>query len=180
MNRAILVLYFACIAHPFFGQHLDFKTFIPSGFAILDSARWDLNEDGIADYILVLKSDMESDEDELLRPVVILHGNENGGFTQGARNDSLVLCQACGGAFGDPYAGIFIDKNQFSIAHYGGSAWRWGRSTTFRYNKQLNAYILQEDKGESFHATEPDKAEFHSYREEVWGTLEFENYSMDW
>ncbi len=47
------------------------------------------------------------------------------------RNDSLVMCQGCGGIFGDPYAGITFTDDTLQLDHYGGSNWRWSETHAF-------------------------------------------------
>ena len=66
------------------------------------------------------------------RHLLIIQGEKDGTFKIVANNDSIVLCFGCGGVFGDPYAGITVKDNYFSIEHYGGSAWRWTRIITFK------------------------------------------------
>ena len=121
----------------------DFRSFIPNDYDTLDDgvARGDLNKDGIEDIVIVVGSKWEQDEnwsekasDSNVAPrlLMILFGTDSG-YVQIAKNDKAILCKDCGGIFGDPFAGIEINKNVLSINHYGGSNWRWGYTHKFRF-----------------------------------------------
>ena len=121
----------------------DFRSFIPNDYDTLDDgvARGDLNKDGIEDIVIVVGSKWEQDEnwsekasDSNVAPrlLIILFGTDSG-YVQIAKNDKAILCKDCGGIFGDPFAGIEINKNVLSINHYGGSNWRWGYTHKFRF-----------------------------------------------
>lgn len=86
-----------------------FNKFIPKGFQLLDSKSGDLNQDGYTDYIIICKSPNE-DKEEMKRPLLILHGNSNGGLSLFKRNDNIVLCYLCGGVMGDPYTGMTLKR----------------------------------------------------------------------
>ena len=51
--------------------------YIPQGYTLLDSKSEDLNQDGYTDYIVICKSPNENEE-EIQRPLLILHGQANG------------------------------------------------------------------------------------------------------
>ena len=121
----------------------DFRSFIPNDYDTLDDgvARGDLNKDGIEDIVIVVGPKWEQDEnwsekasDSNVAPrlLIILFGTDSG-YVQIAKNDKAILCKDCGGIFGDPFAGIEINKNVLSINHYGGSNWRWGYTHKFRF-----------------------------------------------
>jgi len=121
----------------------DFRSFIPNDYDTLDDgvARGDLNKDGIEDIAMVLGPNWEKNEDwrergpdsnAAPRLLIILFG-KNSGFVQVTKSEKAILCKDCGGIFGDPFAGIEINKNVLSINHYGGSNWRWGYTHKFRF-----------------------------------------------
>lgn len=120
----------------------NLQSFVPAGFAALDTASGDLNMDGKTDMILVLKSlaedtlsDIGGDEQqELRRPMLLLLGQDNGAYTLAARNDNAVLCHNCGGIFGDPFTGITIKNGYFSIEHGIAGGQHWESATTFKYD----------------------------------------------
>ncbi|MFC0771932.1 hypothetical protein [Terrimonas alba] len=159
-----------------FGQSTGITSFIPAGYSILDSASGDLNKDRLKDYVLILKADEEEEHADTTRPLLLLMGTARDQYQLLARNDSVVLCKSCGGVFGDPYAGITIKNNFFSIEHYGGSNWRWTRIITFRYDTKSKQFILHRDAGESFHTFDPDKRKLELYGKENFGKLLFAKY----
>jgi hypothetical protein len=118
-----------------------FNKFIPKGYQLLDSKSGDINQDGITDYIIICKSPNE-DQEEMKRPLLILHGNANGELSLFKRNDNIVLCYLCGGVMGDPYTGMTLKKNYFSVEHEGGSSDKWSRIITFKYNATSLIYVL--------------------------------------
>ncbi len=133
--------------------------FIPEKYSILDSASGDLDRDGHKDLVVILKHYDEDDAEECARILLVLKGNGIKWYQLMAQNDSAVLCKGCGGIFGDPYEGITIKNNYFSIEHYGGSNWRWTRIITFKYDLKTKQFLLHRDAGVSFHTSDPDKEE---------------------
>ena len=180
MKLFLTSLFILLITKASLAQKINFKEFIPAGFTILDTSKCDLNQDGYTDYIIILKNDLENSVPDTSRPLLIVEGEKNGTFKLIANNDKIVLCYACGGAFGDPYTGITVKDNYFSIEHYGGSSWRWTRIITFKYDKKLNDYILHKDTGESFSVEDLNKREFQTYNKNLWNKVEFKNYNSDW
>jgi hypothetical protein len=158
-------------------QSQTLASFIPDGFSILDSASGDINKDGRKDLLVILKNNVEETNGDTTRPLLILTGSGTGLYDLSGRNDSVVLCKACGGIFGDPYAGMTVKNSFFSIEHYGGSNWRWTRIITFRYDVKLKQVLLHRDAGDSFHTSDPTKTTTNIYNKEDFGKLLFSNYS---
>ncbi len=153
-----------------------FAEFIPDSFSILDSASGYLDADDHEDMLLILESPYEGIASDVPRPLLILLGNGNGQYHLAARNDSVVLNANQGGVFGDPYESITIHDGNFSIFHYGGSAWRWSREITFSYSREKQKWFLANDGGSSFHIAAPDSAEVYEINKPGWGKVEFEKY----
>lgn len=162
-----------------FSQSTGITSFIPAGCSILDSASGDFNKDGLKDYVLILKVDEEEEHADTTRPLLLLMGTGKDQYRLIGRNDSVVLCKSCGGVFGDPYAGIVIKNNFFSVEHYGGSNWRWTRIITFRYDIKTKQFLLHRDAGESFHTFDLDKRKLQLYEKENFGKLPFAKYSYE-
>ena len=155
-----------------------FNKFIPKGYQLLDSKSGDLNQDGFTDYIIICKSPNE-DQEEMKRPLLILHGNSNGGLSLFKRNDNIVLCYVCGGVMGDPYTGMTLKKNYFSVEHEGGSSDKWSRIITFKYNLDDGSYYLHKDAGTNWSSFKPNKVHNDVYSKQLWGKALFSNYSVD-
>lgn len=158
----------------------NLASFVPDGYAILNTTDGDLNSDLLKDKILVLK---KNDEDtirsyEPVRPLLVLIGEEENKYRLAARNDSTVFCYQCGGVMGDPFTGITIKNGYFSVEHYGGSSWRWTRIITYKYSKEENKWFLNRDGAESFHATDPEKVESTIKTSKDFGKVAFEDFNI--
>lgn len=130
----------------------------------LESA--DLNGDGTRDYVLVIEDPKEtSDLLQGKRSLLILTRENGGKLKLAARNDKeAVYCRTCGGiSIGDPFMGIKVGRNTFTINHYGGSAWRWTDDFKFNYSRIDKNWQLVRVEETSFHTSEPEKGETHIY-----------------
>ena len=113
------------------------EAFLPEGFEFIDSAKADFNADGWVDLALVmaLKNNKTSEEfwkTDCQRGLLILERTFSG-YKTSAWTPEGVLCSGCGGAFGDPYAGLAFNKQVLTVKHFGGSNWKWTQNYTFRY-----------------------------------------------
>lgn len=157
----------------------DLSDFIPDGYEVLDTKHGDLNRDAITDAILILKTINEPSQEDAPRPLLLIFGIEGGRYQLLERNNKVVLCKSCGGSFGDPYQNIVIKRGFFSIEHYGGSAMRWTRIITFKYNPSLNTFLLHRDAGASFHASDPDTQEEIVSNRQDYGNVYFSDFRND-
>lgn len=137
----------------------EVRSFVEPGAVPVALEDADLNGDGRPDYLLVLErpsagSDAKSSRQRSLR---ILVRRADGRLVLAKRNDRIVLCAECGGAMGDPFAGVVTEGSSFTVQHYGGSSWRWERSARFNYSRRDNTWQLVRVEHASFHASEPDK-----------------------
>ena len=132
--------------------------FVPAGYETLDYETGDLNNDQKTDAILLLKQKAEDTlQEDALRPMLILLRQSNGKLSMKQRHDSAILCRQCGGIFGDPYEATEIKNGSFTIRFYGGSAWRWASSYTFRYFAAAANWKLHEEEQVSYHNTDIEK-----------------------
>lgn len=140
--------------------------FIPKGYDTLETARGDLNKDGKADIVLALQSDAERDysfetetaqnPDELPARILLVLLKQEKGYRLVAKTDEVLLCRHCGGIYGDPFAGISIEKGILVVEHYGGSAWRWGYTHKFRWQKN-DMYLIGETSLSYWNVAQCDK-----------------------
>lgn len=108
----------------------------------------DLNKDGIQDLVVVVSypytvdypDDMPYDGDAMV-PLAVYLGTKDG-YSLLVQSNNSILCQGCGGVFGNPFSGLEINKNnQLQIYHYGGSSERWAYTDTYEYRND-NMYLV--------------------------------------
>ncbi|MDJ0365582.1 hypothetical protein QMK33_10485 [Hymenobacter sp. H14-R3] len=133
---------------------------LPAGYAVLDAAQGDLNRDALPDWLVVLNKPNEQKTSDVAdhptkRPLLVFVGGTGGTYTLAARTDNAVYCIDCGGMMGDPFVGLTIKKGYFTVEHYGGSAQRWTRYVTFRYDPAGRTWLLHRDGSERFQALDP-------------------------
>jgi hypothetical protein len=134
---------------------------LPAGYAVLDAARGDLNRDAQPDWLVVLHRPDEAKTSDVVshptkRPLLLFVGGAGGTYSLAAHTDNAVYCVDCGGMMGDPFMGLAIKKGYFTVEHYGGSAQRWTRFITFRYDPAGRTWLLHRDGSEHFHALDPE------------------------
>jgi hypothetical protein len=165
-------------------QENELVLFLLPGHEVLDFQKGDINADGLEDVILVQKAIGELETYEVSgqpapRPLMLLLRQPDGALKLAARNDQLVYCVECGGMMGDPYQGITIKGNYFSIEHFGGSAWRWSHIITFKYNPNKQGWYLHKDGSQSFHAAYPDSTMEEKIKTtKDFGEVHFTDYSI--
>jgi hypothetical protein len=157
--------------------------FVPPGYTALDTTSGDLNLDDYRDMIMVLKKNGEDTSSDVSehpekRPLLILTGQADNTYKLAGRNDNTVYCIDCGGIMGDPFMDIVIKNGYFSVEHYGGSAWRWARTITYRYSPADNYWFLHKDGHESFHASIPDKVETKIRTTKDFGKVPFDEFDI--
>lgn len=156
--------------------------FIPKGYALIDTAMGDLNLDNFQDIILVLKTigeDTALDATEYKRPLLLLLGGADKTFTLAARNDNVVYCYQCGGAFGDPYDGVTIKKGLFAVYHFGGTNDRWSNEITFKYSKANGEWYLLKIVDKGWNVFNLDKVDSTVKTKKDFGIVPFEKYNPD-
>ncbi|MGI4865344.1 MAG: hypothetical protein ACRYFZ_15590 [Janthinobacterium lividum] len=137
------------------------RRLLPAGYVVLAAEPGDLNRDALPDYLVVLNRPNEQKTSDVVahptkRPLLLFLGGAGGTYTLAARTDNAVYCVDCGGIMGDPFMGLTIKKGYFTVEHYGGSAQRWTRFVTFKYDPVGRAWLLHRDGSEHFHATDPE------------------------
>ena len=157
--------------------------FIPEGYTLLDTISGNLNLDQYQDMIVVLKKIGEEETSNVVdnpekRPLLILLGQADNTFKLAARNDNAVYCVNCGGMMGDPYVRVVVNDGNFSIEHYGGSAWRWARNITFQYSPEDENWYLYQDVDETFHASEHEDVTSKIRTTKDFGKIPFEEFDI--
>ncbi len=131
---------------PFSGK--DIRSFIPTGYDTIETARGDLNRDGIEDAVLCLKSISEESfemDNEPPRILIVLFKDKKGSYQLAGKSAEVIMCVHCGDIFGDPFEEVSIEKGALRVHHYGGSNWRWGYTHKFRY-QQNDFFLIGETK----------------------------------
>jgi hypothetical protein len=134
---------------------------LPAGYTVLAATQGDLNRDALPDWLVVLHRPNEAKTSDVVahptkRPLLVFVGGAGGTYTLAARSDNAVYCVDCGGIMGDPFMNLAIKKGYFTVEHYGGSAQRWTRFVTFKYDPAARTWLLHRDGHEHFHAADPE------------------------
>ena len=87
----------------------------------------------------------------------------------------MIMCKACGGAMGDPFAGITIKNNAFILEFYGGSSSRWGDIYAFSWNPIKQTWQLIKEEHTSFQGGDPESTTKTIYIP----SSEIDNFSID-
>jgi hypothetical protein len=134
---------------------------LPAGYVVLAAEPGDLNRDALPDWLVVLHRPDEQKTSDVIdhptkRPLLLFVGGAGGTYTLATRTDNAIYCVDCGGIMGDPFMGLAIKKGYFTVEHYGGSAQRWTRFVTFKYDPAARTWLLHRDGSEQFHALDPE------------------------
>lgn len=124
----------------------EVKSFVIPGTAAIALRSGDLNGDGTLDYILVLNrpggksdyADYQTDE----RPTLLITRDRAGKLSLAAQNDSIVNCNECDAPFNNPYEGITLGKNNFTIEVQTGSQLHLTIKMTFTYSPRDKNWLL--------------------------------------
>jgi len=161
----------------------ELTEFIPDGHEILDMKRGDLNNDKIEDVLLVLKAINEEETFDVsnptARPLLILIRQPDNSLKLARKNNKTVYCFDCGGIMGDPYTGLTIKDNYFSIEHYGGSSWRWTKIITYKFDEDDQEWYLHKVSGVYFYLHDEDNTKEETVvTTKDFGIIKFEDYDI--
>lgn len=156
---------------------------LPAGYTLLSATRGDLNRDALPDWAVVLHRPDEKQTSDVVahptkRPLLLFVGGAGGTYTLAARTDNAVYCVDCGGMMGDPFQQVAIKKGYFTVEHYGGSAHRWTRYVTFRYDPASRTWLLHRDGHEHFHALEPARGTTTSTTSKDFGRVPLAKFDI--
>jgi hypothetical protein len=155
------------------------QSFIIPNHDILLFEKGDLNSDNVEDIALILKVKNEEDNQDALRPLLLITQNNNKEYTLAARNDSIVACRGCGGKM-DPLAGISIKNGYITIEHEGGRREMWTRYITFHFDNTQKDWLLHRIDETSIDTFDPNSKQ-HSKKKTVddFGIIPFKEYSFE-
>lgn len=161
----------------------NMKQFVLKGYQVLNITKGDLNRDAYSDAVMVLYKKGEERTSDVIshpekRPLLILLGQAENTYKVASRSDNTVYCVDCGGQMGDPFTGVVIKNGYFSVEHYGGSAQRWTRIITFKFNAATKKWLLHKDGHEYFDATAPDKSVSEVQTVKNFGNVPFEKFDI--
>ena len=161
----------------------EVAAFVESGAKAIALETADLNGDGRSDFVLVLeRRKTKRDKYDLpikQRPLLILVRQPDKTLKVAGRNEKAVFCSACGGVFGDPFAGIEAGRNTFTISLYGGSNWRWTEEYTFDYSRRDKTWQLVRIESGSFHVFEPTKVETKILTPKKFGKINLADFDPE-
>lgn len=141
----------------------------------------DLNRDGRKDYLFILeRQGAEGDDppEERQRPLKIALRGADGRLHLVLSNEELVRCHNCGGTWPDPFDDLSAGTGTFTLAHYGGSRWRWSDRWRFDYDARANTWFLT--RVELGADTEADGHQVRTYRRgRHFGAVRLKGFSQE-
>jgi hypothetical protein len=138
----------------------ELKEFVLHNTKPIEMKSADLNGDGKMDYIMVLTSTnveaVQEQNDDSQRITLIIVRKPEGELSVAARNHLVAFCAGCGGIRGDPFEGVEVKKNSFTITNAGGSRDRWASSFQFNYSRRDNSWQLVKVTESEFDSLKPN------------------------
>lgn len=174
LKYALLLVFFSLLGCVKKSQPTAFEELLQEGHEVFysDTLRFDQKEFVVAALKLQNEDSLMQVSDEgILRPLLILEKQSSGSFDIALRNDKVILCASCGGAFGNPLEGIEINEKELLIYHHAGSRYRWTRHLSFKFMEDPNGWFLTSDKGFSFDSFDPEG----DMKEVIYTQIEPEN-----
>ncbi|MFC6267397.1 hypothetical protein [Frigoriflavimonas asaccharolytica] len=162
----------------------NYEMFIPDGYDLLAKAEGDINNDGISDLVMVVKSQQEKadempGEDVSGRILILLTKDSKGMYSRAGENTNAILAKNEGGAASDdPFEGIEITPGKFNITHMGGAAERWSYEHVFTYDKAANAWFLTEKNTGSFSTMDPTAENMEKETPKQFGKINFLDFKL--
>jgi hypothetical protein len=125
------------------------RNFVPAGWDTLATARGDLNKDSIPDVAVVIERKktvpLKEDEFPAAEPrmlLVLFKGKA--GLILACKSTQAILLSDEGGATGDPFEELSIDRGCIVTSFFGGSSEKWNLSHRYRY-QQGDFYLIGAD-----------------------------------
>lgn len=112
------------------------------GLAVVEG---DLNSDGIDDKAFVIEEKLDPEKNPQ-RDLIIAFGNEDASYSQSIRAEKAIMLRNDGGAFGDPFEDLIIDRGSIVLSFIGGSSERWYMNYRFRFQDE-GWYLIGSTEG---------------------------------
>ena len=183
LTAFLFVLYFApaivCAQSSELKIPVEAQVFIGKNDHAIAFESADLNGDGTMDFLLVTEPKTAKTMGEDAgneRTLMILTGDAAGKLKLAKTNKQVVYCKSCGGVFGDPFAGIDVKRNSFTVNNYGGSNWRWSESYQFNYSRIDKTWQLVRAESESFNALDSNKVKTKIRTPKSFGKVDIANF----
>ena len=87
-----------------------------------------------------VKSLKETDNDQQPRILLVAFKQADGSYKLSIQSNESIMLSNEGGVFGDPWAGLTIERSTLLVQFYGGSSSRWGYD--YRWRFQNNDWFL--------------------------------------
>ncbi len=122
------------------------ESFVPKGWHVHEKAEGDLNKDNLPDIVVVVEADKavkslkETDNDQQPRILFVAFKQADGSYKLSIQSNESIMLSNEGGVFGDPWAGLVIERGTLLVQFYGGSSSRWGYD--YRWRFQNNDWFL--------------------------------------
>lgn len=134
------------------------EALVPKGWKLESKVEGNLNRDQLPDVAVTItqKAKLPDNPDfEVTRRLLVLAlRQKDGKWQRSAVSDRVALNSDEGGVWGDPFQEIRIERGALVIEHFGGSNWRWG--ITSRYRFQDNQWSLIGRTDASSFTNDPD------------------------
>jgi hypothetical protein len=185
------------IKHGTFNENIysipeNLNIFIPTGYSVINISSGDANLDGLIDKILVLRKNTEQSTSNYVegkpdkRPLLLLLGESKDTYKLIYRNDNVVYCIDCGGAFGDPFTGTTIKNGYFSIESGISGGQHWEQVITFKYDPLKNNWFLYKDHYVSYKMNDSNDVNAEALVKDIdtlktqkdFGVIPFETFNM--
>ena len=154
--------------------------------SVLHWKKGDINNDKIDDFIVVLQNEYPNKEltgmDNSYQRIVVLLETVKSypNFKLASLNHNILECSNCGGAgVGDPFVGISIKNNYFSIEQLFGACDKSFIVTTFKYEK--NKWLLHKIGQDDYSCNQVNENDEIKITHKIktkkdFGLIEFKNY----
>jgi len=131
MRTTLIILFLFLINNrPVLGQAVP----IPTNYTVIDTARGDLDKDGIAELVVAYNTRQKSEEPfENIPRELVIYKIQGKSWVPWKRSQQALYGSNDGGMMGDPFGELKIQQGILLISHYGGSSWKWNHTDKYRF-----------------------------------------------